>query len=88
MPILISRRPWLLAATLVAGFAASPATAQKTVTPGITDTEIKIGQTMPYSGPASAYGQLGRVEAAYFEWLNAKGGINGRKIVLLSVDDG
>ena len=43
---------------------------------------------MPYSGPASAYGQLGRVEAAYFAWLNQRGGINGRKITLISVDDG
>jgi branched-chain amino acid transport system substrate-binding protein len=56
--------------------------------PGVSDTEIKIGQTMPYSGPASAYGQLGRVEAAYFAWLNQRGGINGRKITLISVDDG
>ncbi len=57
-------------------------------TPGVTANEIKIGQTMPYSGPASAYAQLGRVEAAYFAWLNKKGGINGRKITLISVDDG
>ena len=56
--------------------------------PGVSDTEIKIGQTMPYSGPASAYGQLGRVEAAYFAWINQHGGINGRKITLISIDDG
>jgi branched-chain amino acid transport system substrate-binding protein len=55
--------------------------------PGVTDTEIKIGQTMPYSGPASAYGTIGRVEAAYFKRLNEQGGINGRKINLISVDD-
>jgi branched-chain amino acid transport system substrate-binding protein len=55
--------------------------------PGVTDTEIKIGQTMPYSGPASAYGTIGRVEAAYFKRLNEAGGINGRKINLVSVDD-
>jgi branched-chain amino acid transport system substrate-binding protein len=55
--------------------------------PGVTDTEIKIGQTMPYSGPASAYGTIGRVEAAYFKRLNEQGGINGRKINLVSVDD-
>ncbi|HEX8113172.1 MAG TPA: ABC transporter substrate-binding protein [Kofleriaceae bacterium] len=57
-------------------------------TPGVTATEIKIGQTMPYSGPASAYGVIGKTEAAYFKWLNDKGGINGRKINLISLDDG
>ena len=55
--------------------------------PGVTDTEIKIGQTMPYSGPASAYGTQGRVEDAYFAMINAKGGVNGRKIKLISLDD-
>ncbi|HKU37569.1 MAG TPA: ABC transporter substrate-binding protein [Polyangiales bacterium] len=55
--------------------------------PGVTDTEIKLGQTMPYSGPASAYGTIGRVQAAYFKRVNEKGGINGRKINLISVDD-
>jgi branched-chain amino acid transport system substrate-binding protein len=67
---------------------AGHAGAQQHDAPGVSDTEIKIGQTMPYSGPASAYGQLGRVEAAYFAWLNQRGGINGRKITLISVDDG
>jgi branched-chain amino acid transport system substrate-binding protein len=56
--------------------------------PGVTDTEIKIGQTMPYSGPASAYGVIGRTEAAYFKMTNEQGGINGRKINLISLDDG
>ncbi len=56
--------------------------------PGVTDTEIKIGQTMPYSGPASAYGAIGRVEAAYFKMVNEQGGVNGRKINFLSLDDG
>jgi branched-chain amino acid transport system substrate-binding protein len=56
--------------------------------PGASDTEIKIGQTMPYSGPASPYGTIGKAEAAYFRMLNEKGGINGRKINLLSEDDG
>jgi branched-chain amino acid transport system substrate-binding protein len=55
--------------------------------PGVTDTEIKIGQTMPYSGPASAYGTIGRVQAAYFKRVNEKGGINGRKVNIISVDD-
>jgi ABC-type branched-subunit amino acid transport system substrate-binding protein len=68
--------------------AAVPAHAQKKYDPGASDTEIKIGQTMPYSGPASAYGTIGRVEAAYFKMLNDHGGINGRKIDLISVDDG
>src|SRR5271156_1444214 len=55
--------------------------------PGITDTEIKIGQTMPYSGPASAYGLIGKTEAAYFKMINEMGGVNGRKINLISLDD-
>ena len=68
---------------------ASPALAQKQYGPGTSDTEIKIGQTIAYSGPASAYGVLGKVEAAYFKWLNdTKGGINGRKITFISRDDG
>jgi branched-chain amino acid transport system substrate-binding protein len=56
--------------------------------PGVTDAEIKIGQTMPYSGPASAYGVIGRTEAAYFKMINEQGGVNGRKINLISLDDG
>ncbi|HEX4077561.1 MAG TPA: ABC transporter substrate-binding protein [Rhizomicrobium sp.] len=56
--------------------------------PGVTATEIKIGQTMPYSGPASAYSVLGKVEVAYFNMLSEQGGINGRKVMLLSRDDG
>jgi branched-chain amino acid transport system substrate-binding protein len=56
--------------------------------PGVTASEIKIGQTMPYSGPASAYGTDGRAELAYFKMVNDEGGINGRKINLMSVDDG
>ena len=66
----------------------STAFAQKKYDTGATDTEIKIGQTMPYSGPASAYGQIGRTELAYFNMINDQGGINGRKIKLISVDDG
>ena len=64
------------------------AQAQKKYDPGASDTEIKIGQTMPYSGPASAFGVLGKAEAAYFKKINEEGGIGGRKIVLVSVDDG
>src|SRR5580692_11755030 len=56
--------------------------------PGASDTEIKIGNTMPYSGPASAYGILGKTQAAYFNMINEQGGINGRKINFISRDDG
>jgi branched-chain amino acid transport system substrate-binding protein len=56
--------------------------------PGASDTEVKLGQTMPYSGPASAYGTIGKVEQAYFKMINDNGGINGRKITLISLDDG
>ena len=56
--------------------------------PGVTDTEIKIGQTMPYSGPVSAYSTVGKAMAAYFAKVNEEGGINGRKLSLISLDDG
>ncbi len=56
--------------------------------PGASDTEIRVGQTMPYSGPASAYAVVGQVEAAYFRMINERGGVNGRKLNLLSYDDG
>src|ERR1700709_1579438 len=55
---------------------------------GVTATEIKIGQTMPYSGPVSAFGALGKGEVGYFKMINEQGGINGRKINLISLDDG
>ena len=67
---------------------ASPALAQKKYGPGASDTEIKIGNTVPYSGPASAYGILGKSYAAYFKLINDQGGINGRKINFISYDDG
>ena len=54
---------------------------------GVSASEIKIGQTMPYSGPVSAFGALGKGEVGYFKMLNAHGGINGRKIILISLDD-
>ena len=66
----------------------TPVSAQAQNGPGVTDTEILIGQTMPYSGPLSAYGTVGRAEAAYFAMINEKGGIGGRKIRLISLDDG
>ena len=65
----------------------SSALAQKKYDTGVSDTEIKIGNIMPYSGPASAYGVIGRAEAAYFQKINAEGGINGRKINFISYDD-
>jgi ABC-type branched-subunit amino acid transport system substrate-binding protein len=65
----------------------SSALAQKKYDPGVTNTEIKIGNMMPYSGPASAYSVTGRTEAAYFRKINAEGGINGRKINFISYDD-
>src|SRR5271157_534783 len=83
---MITRRSFLQS-TAAAAFAASAGSA-RAETPGVTDTEIKIGQTMPYSGPASAYGVIGRTEAAYFKMINEQGGINGRKINLISLDDG
>jgi branched-chain amino acid transport system substrate-binding protein len=86
-----SRRMPATALAIVSLFLAiTPATvdAEKKHHPGITDTEIKIGQTMPYSGPASVYGAVGRAELAYFKMLNEQGGINGRKINLISLDDG
>ncbi|HEX7920161.1 MAG TPA: ABC transporter substrate-binding protein [Bradyrhizobium sp.] len=67
---------------------AGAANAQKKYDPGATDTEIKVGNIMPYSGPASAYATIGKTEAAYFNKLNSEGGINGRKINFVSYDDG
>ena len=79
----------VLAAACVALVLVAPAVvAQKKYDFGVTDTEIRIGQTMPYSGPASAYGTVGRAEAAYFQMVNDQGGVNGRKIALISLDDG
>jgi branched-chain amino acid transport system substrate-binding protein len=67
---------------------AGPAAADKKYGPGVTDTEIKLGQTMPYSGPLSALSGVGKAEVAYFKMINEEGGINGRKINLISLDDG
>jgi branched-chain amino acid transport system substrate-binding protein len=75
-------------AAMVLMLATSPACAQRKYDPGASDTEIKIGQTMPYSGPASAYGTLGRTHAAYFKKINDEGGINGRKVTFITLDDG
>ena len=76
-----------LAAALLA-FTSGSALAQKRYDTGASDTEIKIGNIMPYSGPASAYGVIGKTQEAYFNKINAEGGINGRKIKFISYDDG
>ena len=78
----------LLVAVAATGFGVSGAIAEKAYGPGVSDVEIKIGQSMPYSGAASSYGVIGKAETAYFQMVNDKGGVNGRKITLLSLDDG
>ncbi len=79
---------WLVTAAVAVGLTAAAAQAQNNYGPGVTDTEIKIGNTNPYSGPASAYGTIGRAIGAYFNKINDEGGINGRKINFVSLDDG
>jgi branched-chain amino acid transport system substrate-binding protein len=85
----LARRKILLLGTMLLGVCVGidPATAQKKYDPGVTDTEIKIGNIMPYSGPLSAYALIGRTQAAFFKRLNDEGGINGRKINFISYDD-
>ncbi len=73
---------------IAVGSSTSPAGAQKKYDPGASDTEIRIGNIMPYSGPASAYGTIGKAQAGYFRMINEQGGINGRKINFISYDDG
>jgi len=80
------RLPVILAISL--SLAPGVAAAEKKYDPGASDTEIKIGQTMPYSGPGSAYATIGKTQVAYFKMVNEGGGINGRKVNLLSLDDG
>jgi len=87
MPAIQLRLGALSAAIAVLAATTSGALAQKKYDTGATDTEIKIGNIMPYSGPASAYGVIGRTEAAYFKKINDAGGINGRKINFISYDD-
>jgi ABC-type branched-subunit amino acid transport system substrate-binding protein len=82
-----TRSLFTVAALAVAAMTAAAAAAQKKYDPGASDTEIKIGNIMPYSGPASSYGVIGKAEAAYFNKVNAEGGINGRKITFISYDD-
>ena len=88
---MLARRKLLIAAATAGAIALAStgsALAQKKYDSGASDTEIKIGNIMPYSGPASAYGVIGKTEAAYFNKINAEGGINGRKINFISYDDG
>jgi branched-chain amino acid transport system substrate-binding protein len=82
-------QPWsmIAAATVVMALATTPSAAQKKYGPGVTDSEIKVGNIMPYSGPASAYGEIGKAEAAYFRKINDEGGVNGRRINFISYDD-
>jgi branched-chain amino acid transport system substrate-binding protein len=75
-------------AVLAGGAALTALPARADNAPGVTDTEILVGQTMPYSGPASSYGTIGKASDAYFNMINEQGGINGRKIRFLSLDDG
>jgi branched-chain amino acid transport system substrate-binding protein len=77
----------LIASVAIVAATASGAAAQKKYDPGASDTEIRIGNIVPYSGPASAYGTVGKSEAAYFRMINDQGGINGRKIIFISYDD-
>jgi branched-chain amino acid transport system substrate-binding protein len=88
MPAIRLRLGAFSAALAILAATSSGALAQKKYDTGATDTEIKIGNIMPYSGPASAYGVIGKTEEAYFRKINAEGGINGRKINFISYDDG
>jgi branched-chain amino acid transport system substrate-binding protein len=88
MSIATNRFAIFSAAFAVLAVSSSGALAQKKYDTGATDTEIKIGNIMPYSGPASAYGVIGKTEEAYFKKINAAGGINGRKINFITYDDG
>jgi branched-chain amino acid transport system substrate-binding protein len=87
MPAIHLRLGAVSAALALLVLTGGQALAQKKYDIGATDTEIKIGNIMPYSGPASAYGVIGKTEAAYFNKINAEGGINGRKISFISYDD-
>src|ERR1700677_3919134 len=87
---MLSRRSFLRSNAASAAYLGSPSLAAWAANaPGVTDTEIKVGQTMPYSGPASSVmGMIGRADAAYFKMINDMGGVNGRRINLISLDDG
>jgi len=84
----MKRRQLCIAAILAAALTSPVALAQKKYDPGASDTEVKVGNTNPYSGPASAYGMIGKSIAAYLKMVNEQGGVNGRKINWISYDDG
>lgn len=84
----LSARIFVVFAAVHLAVASPGAFAQKKYGPGASDTEIKVGNTNPYSGPASAYGTIGRAEAAYYAMINDQGGVNGRKINFITLDDG
>ena len=84
----LTRRLVAFAAFATAAALAASAQAEKKYDTGATDTEIKMGNIMPYSGPASSYGVIGLTEKAYFDMVNDQGGINGHKIKFITYDDG
>jgi branched-chain amino acid transport system substrate-binding protein len=85
---MVSRRLFLQSSAAAVAAASGVRAAWAENAPGVTDAEIKIGQSFPYSGPASGYGAIARAEAAYFKMINEKGGVKGRKLNLISLDDG
>ena len=88
MPVIANRLAVAYTAFALFALSSSGALAQKKYDTGATDTEIKIGNIMPYSGPASAYGVIGKMEEAYFKMINEQDSINGRKINFITYDDG
>src|SRR5689334_4054725 len=87
MPVASAGLLRLVTIIAVAAVTAGTAQAEKKYDPGASDTEIRIGNIMPYSGPASSYGVIGKTEKAFFDMINAEGGVNGRKITFISYDD-
>src|SRR3954451_3802338 len=77
----------IIAAAVISATTSAASATDKKYGPGVTDTEIKLGQTSPYSGPASAYNVIAKTQAAYFKMINDQGGVNGRKINLITLDD-
>ena len=78
----------MLGAAVAGPMAAHSHAAESQSAPGVSDTQIKIGQTIAYSGPASSFATIGRTQAAYYRMVNDAGGVNGRKIEFITLDDG
>src|SRR4029077_4135002 len=78
----------LLGAAVAGAIAAHPRAAESQSAPGVSDTQIKIGQTIAYSGPGSSFATIGRTQAAYYRMISDAGGVNGRKIDFITLDDG